>query len=212
MISPERLEGLQRQWVQLLAGFGVPIADAYPPFDRIVEAYSQPHRYYHTLEHVAEMLKLAGRLAKYAANPADVFLAVWYHDAVYDPAAKDNEEQSAVFAVEELEKLSIPSAHVAELIRVTDHKSEPRDADAAILLDADLAILGASEVRYNRYAADVRKEYAFVPEAAYREGRAKVLESFLARPRLYHTPALFADGEAAARENLAREVAVLRGG
>ena len=215
MISPERLEALQQQWVRLVGVYGVGPASAYPVSDRLVAAHAESHRHYHTLEHVGDVLRVAGRL------PADdrqaVQLAVWFHDAIYDPRATDNEERSAALTAVWLMPLGVPSdviAHVADLVRATAHltTAAPTNADTAALLDADLAILGASEVRYRRYAADVRKEYAWVPDADYRAGRTAVLEAFLARPRLYHTDAMHAEGDAAARANLRAEVAALAGG
>ncbi|HVL11359.1 MAG TPA: hypothetical protein VM529_02255, partial [Gemmata sp.] len=94
MISPERLDAMQGQWVRLLAPFGVAPAAAYPPFDALVAAYSAPGRHHHTLEHLAEMFRVAGRLAPQTDDPAAVQLAIWFHDAVYDPRAKDNEARS----------------------------------------------------------------------------------------------------------------------
>lgn len=214
MISPERLDALQQQWVRLLAGYGVAPVDAYPTFDRLAAAHSEPHRHYHTLEHVAEVLRVAGRLP--TADPRAVQLAVWFHDAVYDPRAKDNEDRSAALVSEWLNPLGVPAdvlARVAEMVRATAHLSgetAPADADTAALLDADLAILAAAEVRYRRYAADVRKEYAWVPDDAYRVGRAAVLEAFLARPRLYRTAVMHEEGDARARENMRTELDALR--
>jgi predicted metal-dependent HD superfamily phosphohydrolase len=210
VVSPERLDGLQRSWVNLLAPFGVTPAAAYPPFDRLVEAYSEPHRHYHTLEHVGEVLRVVGRLK---GGPV-VQLAVWYHDAAYDPKAKDNEARSGDLAERELVALGLSAEvtkRVAGLVRSTAHFDGTTfvGPDFDTLHDADLAILGASEVRYARYAADVRKEYAWVPDADYRAGRREVLETFLARPRIYRTEALFAEGEEAARRNLAGEIAAL---
>jgi predicted metal-dependent HD superfamily phosphohydrolase len=217
MISPERMDLLQRQWVRLLEEYGVIPADAYPTFDRLVAAYSEPHRHYHTLEHLAEMFRVVGRLSGSCADPRAVQLAVWFHDAVYDPRADDNEERSAELVAEWLGPLGLPAellARVAALVRATAHLTDPAgspDQDTQVLLDADLAILGASEGRYRRYAADIRKEYAFVPEAIYRAGRAAVLKQFLARPNLYYHPLMVAEGEATARRNLQSEVEALQG-
>jgi predicted metal-dependent HD superfamily phosphohydrolase len=196
--------------VRLLAGWCVAPADAYPVFDRLVAAHSEPHRFYHTLEHLAEMFKVAGKLADAAGDLPAVQLALWFHDAVYDPKATDNEDRSAALAIDSLEPLGIPvetRAQVAMMILATTHKAvEEVDADTAVLLDADLAILSAEERRYARYAADVRREYAWVADAAYRAGRTKVLESFLARSRIYRTERMHAVAEEAARANLRAEI------
>jgi predicted metal-dependent HD superfamily phosphohydrolase len=212
MVSPERLDALQRQWVRLLDRFAVPPADAYPPFDRLAAAYTEPHRHYHTLEHLAEMFRVVGRLAGDCRNPTAVQLAVWYHDIVYDPRATDNEAASAATARDELRRLGVPPetvARVGDLIDATGHlAADPPadDPDEVVLRDADLAILGASEARYRRYAADTRREYAHVPDADYRRGRAAVLERFQARESIYRHPVMRADGEGSARRNLRAEL------
>lgn len=216
-VSPERLESMQREWASTLARDGVAPADAYPVFDSLVAAYTAPGRYYHNLEHLAEMFRVVGRLSASAEEPNALRLAVWFHDAVYDSRAKDNERRSAELAAEMLGPLGIDAStieRVARMIEATSHSPDatpPADHDTRILLDADLAILGASEERYARYARDVRAEYAWVPEADYRAGRAAVLERFLARPRIYFTDLMFEEGEGRARANVRAELAQLKG-
>ena len=205
---------MQAGWVQLLAQYGVEPAAAYPVFDRLVAAHSEPHRFYHTLEHVHEVLRVAGRLADAATDPSAVQLAAWFHDAVYDPRAADNEARSAAHAVELLAPLGVPESvlgHVADMIRATAHTATADvDADTAVLLDADLAILSAEDRRYARYAADIRREYAWVDDAAYQVGRTKVLQGFLHRPRIYRTERMFAAAEHAARRNIGSEIERLK--
>lgn len=217
MISPERLEFLQTQWIRLVEPLGIALAPAYELFDRIVAAYSEPHRHYHTLEHIAEMLKISGRLAKHATNPAAVQLAIWLHDIVYDPKRRDNEEQSATLATVELAKLGLDRSlveTVATLIRSTEHLGLSTNAminpDTDVILDADLAILASGEARYRRYVEGIRAEYQHVPEPEFRNGRIEVLKQFLARPRLYRTAILALEGEAAARRNLSAELEELQ--
>ncbi|QEL20106.1 HD domain-containing protein [Limnoglobus roseus] len=212
MISPERLDVLQTQWVRFVGGLGVEPANAYPVFDRLVAAHSEPHRHYHTLEHVAEVLKVVGRLAKFADDPVAVQLASWFHDAVYDPKARDNESRSAEMARAALQEMGIDreAEWVADLIRATANHRSLDDADTDVLLDADLAILGAGEARYLRYAEAIRREYAFVPDDDYRKGRAAVLEKFLARDRIYRTDVMHLEAEAPARQNLRAEIERLK--
>jgi predicted metal-dependent HD superfamily phosphohydrolase len=214
MISPERLAALQASWVQLLAGYGVSPEVGYPVFDRLVAAYSEPHRYYHNLEHLSEMFRVAGRLSDFAGDRSAIQLAIWFHDAVYDPKAKDNEERSAALAIELLQPLGVLESvldHVKAMILETAHvDSDKVDADTAVLLDADLAILSAEERRYARYAADIRQEYAWVEERAYRDGRSRVLEGFLARSRICRTERMHRTADVAARENMRKEIEQLR--
>jgi predicted metal-dependent HD superfamily phosphohydrolase len=216
MVSPERLESMQKGWTRVLEKYRVAPADAYPPFDALVAAYTSPERHYHNLEHLGEMFRVADRLSPSVEDPNALHLAIWFHDAVYDSRAKDNERRSGELAVDLLGPIGVPSStieRVVQMIWATAHTADgqpPALRDTQVLLDADLAILGASEERYARYAADIRKEYAWVPEADYRKGRAAVLQRFLAAPRIYLTQTLFEEGEQRARANLRTELALLQ--
>jgi predicted metal-dependent HD superfamily phosphohydrolase len=141
---------------------------------------------------------------------------VWFHDVVYDSRAKDNEHRSGELAVDLLGPVGVPASaidRIVQMIWATQYAADgppPAMRDTRVLLDADLAILGASEDRYARSARDIRTEYAWVPEADYRAGRARVLEHFLARPRIYFTGVMFEEGEERARANLRTEIAALK--
>src|SRR5262249_44897436 len=149
--------------------------------------YGEPGRHYHTLEHVGAVLDTLDSLGE--STPA-LLLAAWYHDAVYDSRAADNEERSADLARATLAALGAPADGAAETARLSlltkPHRTAEDDVAGQRLLDADLAVLGAEPATYDRYAAAIRREYAWVPEADYRAGRRRVLEGFLARPRIYH--------------------------
>ena len=216
-VSPERVEAMQQAWTKLLERYRVTAEHAYPVFDVIVAAYTSPERHYHNLEHLSEMFRVVGRLAPNVDDPAAAQLAIWFHDAVYDPRAKDNEARSGELAVDLLGPIGVPAStieRVVRLIRATAHMvsyEPPGDRDTATLIDADLAILGAAEERYKRYAGDIRKEYAWVPEEDYVKGRAEVLRKFLARPRIFTHPLMFEEGETRARKNLTAELETLTG-
>ena len=215
MVTQEKIESLQRSWVQLTRPFCIDMNMAYQAFDFTVAAYGNPQRHYHTLEHIGEMLKITGKLGRGLPHPIELNLAVWYHDVVYDPHSKTNEEDSATVAEEQLASLGVEPhqrAIVQELILTTKHDAENncKLAEADVLLDADLAILGASEQRYARFATDIRKEYAWVPEVEYRAGRKAVLEGFLKRPAIYRTAWLLAEGEERERANMTAELESFR--
>lgn len=163
--------------------------------------YAQPHRAYHNADHVRAVLHA---LASRGLLTRALTLAVWGHDLVYDPRAEGNEERSAeVFGAWLREQGASPElvAEVRALILATRHTTPPATRDEALLVDADLSILGAGPQEFAAYDAAIRQEYAFVPEEAYRAGRARVLRSFLDRGRIFTTPE-FAGLEAAARVNL----------
>lgn len=179
-------------------------------FTRLVECYSTPSRYYHTLEHIYHILNNIEILQIYTQNLPNVQLAAWFHDGVYNTQANDNEEKSANLACELLGKLGIPEnaiSHIARLIINTKkHQASPDDVDSQVLIDADLAILAASKSEYQKYADAIRQEYAWVPQDKYIAGRKQVLEKFLQREQIYFTPLMFEMAEAKARLNIEAEI------
>jgi predicted metal-dependent HD superfamily phosphohydrolase len=181
----------------------------------LLRRYAEPHRRYHTTEHLAEVLDHVEDLAAEADDADAVRLAAWFHDAVYDPSRGDNEERSAVLAERMLAETDLPAETVAEIARLvrltTKHDPREDDRNGAVLSDADLAILAAAPERYAAYAAAVREEYAAVPDEAFRAGRAEILRSLLELPVLFRTALARERWEAAARHNLQAELMLLRG-
>ncbi|SFZ71105.1 HD domain-containing protein [Chitinimonas taiwanensis] len=174
-------------------------------FDRLMARYAEPHRHYHGLQHLDECLALFQQVAESAEHPAEVEIALWFHDAIYEPLRHDNEQRSADWAREEL--LTAGAAkqvvdHVYALIMATQHAAEPSGRDAQLLVDIDLAILGALPERFAEYERQVRAEYGHVPSFLFRRKRRALLKQFLARPRLYSTAGMRERFEAIARENL----------
>jgi predicted metal-dependent HD superfamily phosphohydrolase len=187
-------------------------SDPAPAHGEIHRAYSEPHRHYHTLEHIAHALgrfdDIRSRVG--AADAAE--LALWLHDFVYDPRAKDNEARSAAYAKRLLTEGGVVPAvgeRVTDLIMATCHVSPPDAPDARYVVDADLSILGAPAAAFDRYERQVRQEYAFVSEPDWRAGRARILRVFLDRPRIFLTPE-FAPLEGPARANLERSIEALQ--
>ncbi|OHV86548.1 HD domain-containing protein [Mesorhizobium sp. ORS 3428] len=181
--------------------------------------YQAEDRHYHSLAHIEAMLALAADYRDLLHDPEAVEAAIWFHDAVYDSRAKDNEAKSAALAEKKLagrldtERLG----RIAAMINATaNHQLPPLDdekaaRDAALFLDMDLAILGADPDAFDAYEKAVRREYGWVEEPMWRAGRAAVLKSFLARPHIFHTDSFRRRFEAQARENLARSLQELQG-
>src|SRR3954470_3392895 len=134
----------RRHWHELLRTWAVDSTQVDQGFDDICRAYADPGRFYHTLDHVLAVLATVENLASIAEHLNAVKLAAWLHDVVYDSRASDNEERSAEYAERLCAELAIPEGRrVASLIRKTKTHDAEGDADARVLLDADLAVLGA---------------------------------------------------------------------
>jgi predicted metal-dependent HD superfamily phosphohydrolase len=171
-------------------------------YDALVARYREPHRRYHTLEHLEECFTAFDEIAGLAEHPADVELALWFHDAIYDTRRKDNEARSAEWA-----QSATGNSRVRALIMATRHEAVPNTADEKVLVDVDLWILGAPEKRFDEYELQVREEYGWVPGPIYRRKRREILRGFVARPAIYGTEPFLRRYEAQARANLARSLA-----
>jgi predicted metal-dependent HD superfamily phosphohydrolase len=208
-------ELLSETWRRLAARQGAHASSAEAVLDELIGAYLQPARQYHTLDHIAALLR---QLEQHKAGVIDhdaVALAILFHDLVYDPQRHDNEAQSAAVARQRLTSLGFRAAGVDKIvsyIEATQHGPEVAitDPDLALLLDLDLSTLAAAPDAYRLYASAIRREYRHVPDALYRSGRRQILDGFLARKRIYRTERLHALWEARARANISEEIAGLR--
>jgi predicted metal-dependent HD superfamily phosphohydrolase len=179
----------------------------------VLGAWSEPHRRYHDLAHLAAVLGIVDQLAGHATDPAAVRLAAWYHDVACDPQRIDNEEVSAARARIGLLGL-VDDATLAEVERLVlltaEHDPAPGDANGAVLCDADLAVLAGPPAAYAAYASAVREEYGQLSDDVFTAGRTAVLEQLLALPALYRLPETAARWTGPARANLTAELSLLR--
>jgi predicted metal-dependent HD superfamily phosphohydrolase len=207
------LEPVKQRWSRTwdLLGLAQP---APAVFADLVRRYQEPHRAYHTLHHLEECFDRFDEAAGLAERPGELLAALWFHDAVYDTHAADNEVRSALLAGEVIGRAGGSgelATRVGELVLATRHEARPAGVDQALIADIDLAILGAPAPRFDEYERQVRQEYDWVPEAAFRAARVRILNGFLARPTIFST-ALFLDRfEDHARANLRRSLARLAG-
>ncbi len=211
-LSPGGRRRLLERWKTLWAGLGVAPAAHGPLLEELLVRHAEPQRYYHNLAHLERLFALLEAPPAPIGAPAleapHLALAVWFHDAIYDPTREDNELKSALLAQARLEGLGLAGPliqRVVNLILATaDHQTQ--DPDGALFLDADLSILGSDPQTYQAYTQAIRQEYAWLPKGLYQERRASLLKRLLARERIYQTRA-FAPLEEPARENLRRELA-----
>jgi predicted metal-dependent HD superfamily phosphohydrolase len=196
-------------WQSLIDAAGIPAGIV----DELHQRYAEPHRRYHGVAHIEALARLFVEVAGGPgwSRPAEVALAVLFHDAVYTPGRSDNEARSAALARERLAgREDLDLERIVAWIEATAAHADVTidDSDLAHFLDADVAILGAPDPVYDRYALGVREEFApVVGDPAYRAGRRAFVQAQLARPALFHSPWFVARFEAQARSNLARELA-----
>lgn len=192
--------------------------DCAPVHRALRSAWREVQRHYHRTHHLRACLQRLQHWQQHAERPDQLALALWFHDAVYQPQASDNEARSAQWAATELQQAQAhPTVvqRITTLIMATAHAATNTVADAVpdpdreLLIDIDLAILGAAPQHYQRYTRQVRREYAWLDDDAWRKGRSAVLQHFLQQPRIYASP----PGQAleqAARANLLAELERLR--
>jgi predicted metal-dependent HD superfamily phosphohydrolase len=207
------IEALQVRWEALLQSFLVEPKVSQEIFQELIRAYSSGERHYHTLEHIDQVLEIIEQKQSLAKNFSALRLAAWFHDVIYDPKARDNEDKSAAYAGYRLSQLKIPMTVIAQvttmILDTKNHQPSPGNLDSQIFLDADLAILGAPKLEYESYAQAIRREYSWVSDDEYRTRRKQVLQKFLHRERIYFTNQLFLSLEVKARLNLQAEIDTL---
>lgn len=208
-----------RRWLQLWQRLQVERA-AYnqlaDTFAALAKRYAQTHRHYHSAQHIAECLAHFDTAHALSCDifehEAEVELALWFHDAIYEPRAKDNESRSAAWAERVTREAGLSqdvSDRVHDMILKTCHDALPQTRDEQVLIDIDLSILGAEPARFDEYERQVREEYAWVPGFVFKRKRREVLQGFLDRASIYSTAPFREQLEKKARENLARSISNL---
>ncbi len=193
-------------WQRAWAGIGA-AGEGGALFARLMAAYAEPQRHYHTQQHLGECLSAFDGALALAEHPAEVEIALWFHDAVYDVKGHDNEQCSADWARDALRDAGVDTGsaqRVHDLVMATRHTAVPSGQDERLLVDIDLSILGAERARFDEYEQQIRTEYAYVPGFLFRRKRREILKGFLYRPAIYSTPHFHDRLEARARDNLRR--------
>ncbi len=219
-MSSVYLNQFTNRWQQAWQRFGA-AGDSIPDAGvDIMAAYRDPTRHYHGFKHLEAVLwyldwaktamMTTGELALVMPDErvrmfGEIELALWYHDAVYDPRQKDNEERSRDWFLRDAQKFGLPEEvqdNVAHLIDLTAHHKNARSLPECIMADCDLSIFGAAPALFRDYDRNIRREYAHVPTVAYKLGRRKVLQGFKDQPQIFKTRAFFQYYEKQARKNL----------
>jgi predicted metal-dependent HD superfamily phosphohydrolase len=173
-------------------------------FARLHSAWSSSGRRYHDLEHLSDCLREVERVNDSPVRDR-VELALWYHDAVYEPGARDCEERSAAMLLTDAAALGLGesvASVAAALVRATAHGAgEVAGDEAALVADIDLAILGRDPLRFMEFEYGVEEEFGRIPTIVFRRGRGRFLAALLERP-IYRTPAFHERFEVAARANI----------
>lgn len=179
---------------------------------KIEHHHTEKGRYYHTLQHLENLIGELKSCDELIQEKEAVLWAVFFHDIIYAATRKDNEEKSAELAVSTLTVLGV-SSDVREKCRLhilaTRSHELSSDNDTNLFTDADLSILGRPWPEYEAYSGQVRKEYRIYPDLVYKPGRKHVLKHFLQLPQIYKTDFFFRKYEQQARWNMEKEMTVL---
>ncbi len=200
---------MRNRWTSLATQLNATPAQSAAAFDCLSALYGYPARAYHNLHHIEKMLDEFNLMGLFANEPLLVQLAIWFHDCVYNPKANDNEARSAEVCRALLYPFPLNPMQadvLTHLILATKHAAAPTTPDQRLMVDLDLAILGAAPEQYDAYAEAIRVEYRHMNEATFKLGRRHILQGFVARPTIYSTDAFIQKYEAPARENLLREI------
>jgi predicted metal-dependent HD superfamily phosphohydrolase len=199
-----------------LAGAVGSLASGEAIFNDLSLRYSEPHRFYHTLDHITAMLDEFEDVMHFAKDRRTVLLAIWYHDAIYDTQKRSlvasNEEKSAALAEHDLFLANAGRSFakkVGTFIRASAHNEGVSNSDVQLFLDLDLAILGKDDAIFDAYEKGIRQEYSFVEEVVYRRERSRILRTFLARESIYYTEYFRDIYREKAKENLRRSLQAL---
>ncbi|MBD5778807.1 hypothetical protein IEN85_04840 [Pelagicoccus sp. NFK12] len=199
-------------WKRFSAALSLDSAMAAPLLARLSRAYQTGDRHYHTLEHVIDCLST---LSSYPSppSPLSIELALWYHDAIYDPNRSDNEAQSALFMESEFAAAELDPQILGQakaLVLATSHKETASNEAEAIIADVDMAILATPPARYLQYTQQIRKEYSCFDDASYRVGRSTFLKTFLSQSQIFQTAHYRDMFENRARINMGEELKRLK--
>lgn len=182
-------------------------------FDKLLKLYNTDKRYYHDLTHIISLLKIWEDHKHLLKDDEVVYLAIWFHDAIYDSWKSNNEEKSAEMAKDFLQKINFSSNRIEKVVQYilatkTHHHNES-DSDLDFFLDFDMAILGAEDAIYDVYMQQIRDEYSLFPTFMFNRGRKKLLKSFMAQTSIFKTEEFRKKLESQAYDNIKKELAML---
>ncbi len=198
------------RWIALMSAMG--FEPSIGCYDVLYAAYSEKHRFYHTVTHIDAMLVHFDVVKELADRPAELEIAIWFHDAIYKPFSKSNELESAMWAKEFILSKGygqMGSERVYNLIMATLHNGQVQVNDEKLIVDIDLTVLGTSPEIYDEFEQNVRKEYKMVPSIIYRKKRKKLLKSFLSNDSIYNLEYFKNKYESSARHNISKAIEML---
>ncbi len=181
-------------------------------FAELARRYAEPHRHYHTAAHIKHCLGQLDLVRERLATPDAVEMALWFHDAIYDPHASDNEYQSAELFRRCAQDV-LPAAFtddVYRLIMITRHREMPMREDERHMVDVDLSSFGLEHDAFKRDSNNVRKEFSHLSDTEFVPRQCGFLQSLIDRPAIFATEFFRRRYERRARGNIARQLDVLR--
>ncbi len=200
---------LKKTYLKLLSNYTANESLINELWAEVEKNHSNKKRYYHTLQHLDNLLVQLTEVKQEIHNWNAVLFTLYYHDIIYNSLKSDNEEKSAELAEKRMKEISVPIEIInlcKEQILATKSHIQSTSSDTNYFTDSDLSILGQSWELYLSYSKNVRSEYCIYPDIVYNAGRKKILNYFLAMERIFKTNFFYDKFEAQAKQNLLKEI------
>lgn len=184
------------------------VAEAVPIYEELAQRYAEPHRRYHTRNHISHCLQQLDLATGLMDCPDAVEMGLWFHDAIYDPRASDNELRSAELFTDIVNDRVAPNFRqtVYDLILITTHPEHPERLDEKFIVDIDLSSFALPWEAFKRDSNAVRQEYSHLPDKEFYPGQLEFLQALLERPIFFFTDFFRSRYENVARQNITRYI------
>lgn len=203
---------LKNHWINAVKSLNLDPKLADKAHAQLLRAYQASWRKYHNLVHIDALLKLAERYQAQLQHVHEVVMAIWFHDAIYQPLRPDSEARSARLAKKFLTQAGASQETTERIIFMIQHTALHTEElgaehqDCAYFLDFDLSILGQEPELYQTYQQHIRQEFRFIPDVIFRAKRIKIIKNMLQMPFIYRMPETRELYEKQARKNLLSEL------
>ncbi len=201
-----KLDSFQALWQRCLRA-GIKDESSTEVYHRLIKAYKEPQRVYHTLNHIKSCFAMFEEVKHLPDNPDALALAIWFHDAIYEIGNNDNEQRSADWFMSETNDLfddKLREQVYAHIMATLHCGHEIENLDSQYMVDIDLSSFGKPWPEFLRDSGYVRKERPDISDEVFYAKQCDFQKVLIERPRFYQSDFFFEHYEDQARQNLTK--------